>query len=343
MPICPRGARFALSPPLPDADGLKARGSFVHHSNTRFSMSLSHPVRVSLIGLGALGILHARDLHNRPDLCTLACIADAQRQKRYAREGIFCNNERLDLPLVTPQEQPAHKADLVMVCVKATGLEQAIRDIANHVGEGTIIISLLNGVTSEEMLREAYPMARVVHCIAQGMDALRVDQKLTCAQHGKLVIGTDREELADTVQDLAAFFAEVGIPHMVDRDILHRLYAKWMFNCGINQTITVFEGTYGTLQHEGRPREVFKDAMREAAAVANAQGIALNQKDFDEYVALADALSPESMPSMRQDALAHRPTEVELFSGTLLAKAKKFGISAPVNAWLYEKITALEK
>ena len=83
--------------------------------------------------------------------------------------------------------------------------------------------------------------------------------------------------------------------------------------------------------------------MREAMAVANAQGIALDEKDFAEYVALADFLSPESMPSMRQDALAHRPTEVELFSGTLLSKAKTFGIKAPVNAWLYEKITALEK
>ena len=226
-------------------------------------MPLTHPVRVSLIGLGALGILHARDLASHPDLCTLTCIADTERQKRYAREGIFCNNIRLDLSLMAPEEKPEHKADLVMVCVKATGLEQTIRDIANHVGEGTIIISLLNGVTSEDMLRTAYPMARVIHCIAQGMDALRVDQKLACSQHGKLVIGTDREELQESVQELAGFFERVGIPHMVDKDILHRLYAKWMFNCGINQTITVFEGTYGTLQHEGEPREVFKGAMRE--------------------------------------------------------------------------------
>ena len=306
-------------------------------------MPFTHPVRVSLIGLGALGILHARDLASHPELCTLTCIADTERQKRYAREGIFCNNVRLDLSLMAPEEKPEHKADLVMVCVKATGLEQTIQDIANHVGEGTIIISLLNGVTSEDMLRTAYPMARVIHCIAQGMDALRVDQKLSCSQHGKLVIGTDREELQESVQELAGFFERVAIPHMVDTDILHRLYAKWMFNCGINQTITVFEGTYGTLQHEGEPREVFKGAMREAMAVANAQGIALDEKDFAEYVALADFLSPESMPSMRQDALAHRPTEVELFSGTLLSKAKTFGIKAPVNAWLYEKITALEK
>ncbi len=304
-------------------------------------MPFTSPVRVSLIGLGALGILHAKDLNDHPELCTLTCIADKARQARYAEQGIYCNGERLTLPQAAPEDTPAEPADLVLVCVKATGLEQAIADLDNYVGDGTVILSLLNGVSSEDRLRKAWPKARVLHCIAQGMDALRVDQKLACSQHGRLVIGTDREELVPVVKDVLAFLTSVGIPCVEDTDILHRLYAKWMMNCGLNQTVTVYEGTYETVQKEGEPREVFKKAMREAMAVANARGIALTEKDFEEYLALTDSLSPHSMPSMRQDALAGRATEVELFAGTMLSLAKEYGIDTPVNAWLYEKICAL--
>ena len=45
---------------------------------------------------------------------------------------------------------------------------------------------------------------------------------------------------------------------------------------------------------------------------------------------------------MRQDTLAKRPTEVDLFAGTVIEKAKAAGIEVPVNTALYEKIKAIE-
>ena len=46
--------------------------------------------------------------------------------------------------------------------------------------------------------------------------------------------------------------------------------------------------------------------------------------------------------SMCQDVLAGRPTEVDLFAGTMLKIAKKEGFSLPVNTFLYEKLKELE-
>ncbi|MPN43773.1 hypothetical protein SDC9_191333 [bioreactor metagenome] len=45
---------------------------------------------------------------------------------------------------------------------------------------------------------------------------------------------------------------------------------------------------------------------------------------------------------MRQDVEARRPTEVELFSGTVLSLADRHGIDCPVNRMLYDKIRAIE-
>lgn len=305
---------------------------------------MSAPVNVALIGLGALGILYAAQLAKKPELCTLTCLADKERQKRYQQNGVFANGQRLNLSYAAPDDPAKKKADLVLVSVKGPTLKSAIADMAGHVGKDTIILSLLNGISSEELLEEAYPKAKVLRCVAQAMDAVRTEQNLTYHTPGVLIIGRPqkRPDLEEPLNKVLSFLAAAGINAERDCDIEHRLYAKWMLNVGVNQTITVFKGTYGTLQKEGKPRETCLAAMREAMMVANAEGIALGEADYNAYVQLMDNLNAGSMPSMRQDALAGRRTEVELFAGTLLAKAQKHGLKAPVNQWLYDEIARLE-
>ena len=44
---------------------------------------------------------------------------------------------------------------------------------------------------------------------------------------------------------------------------------------------------------------------------------------------------------MCQDVEAGRKTELELFAGTILGICKEAGIQAPVNEFLYERLTEL--
>ena len=45
---------------------------------------------------------------------------------------------------------------------------------------------------------------------------------------------------------------------------------------------------------------------------------------------------------MAQDVEARRPSEVELFAGTVIELGKKYGIPTPVNEELYQKIGRME-
>ncbi len=300
-------------------------------------------LRVSLIGLGALGILYTDFLLRQPEGCSLTVIADRERQARYARDGILCNGRRLEPVFAAPDETPAAPADLMIVAVKGTGLAQAMEDMRGHMGPGTIVLSLLNGITSEEVIEARFPEARVLRCVAQAMDAMREGQHMLSSTPGWLIVGATggRDDLADALDQVLTFLQTCGIPCRRDDNIEHRLYAKWMLNVGVNQTVTVFQGSYATLQQPGRPRDVCLQAMREAMAVACAEGVALTGEDLAEYTALMDHLNPEGLPSMRQDALAGRPTEAALFSGALLEKAARHGIAAPVNAWLHEELAKI--
>ncbi|MFR6092512.1 MAG: ketopantoate reductase family protein [Faecalibacterium prausnitzii] len=57
---------------------------------------------------------------------------------------------------------------------------------------------------------------------------------------------------------------------------------------------------------------------------------------------MAPTFKPDGMPSMRQDVLAQRPTEVEEFAGVVRRLAQKHGMPTPANDFFYEKIREIE-
>lgn len=115
-----------------------------------------------------------------------------------------------------------------------------------------------------------------------------------------------------------------------------------MLNVGVNQVLMVKEGTFRDIHEEGPARELMIAAMREVLPIAQQEGVNLTEADLENDLAIIDGLTPLGMPSMRQDGLAKRLSEVELFAGTILKKAKKYGLSAPTNQYLYDQIKAIE-
>ena len=45
---------------------------------------------------------------------------------------------------------------------------------------------------------------------------------------------------------------------------------------------------------------------------------------------------------MRQDGVAHRKSEVEMFAGTVIRLAKKHALYVPANEFLYERVKEME-
>jgi len=298
--------------------------------------------KVSIIGLGALGIMYAHHFTQKLPKENVRIIADEKRIQKYQSEGVFCNGERCEFHYVTPEE-PVEPADLLIFTVKFHGLEEAIRLAKHHVGENTIIISALNGIISEELIGQAYGFDHVLYCVAQGMDAVKVGNQLTYAHKGILVFG-DKEPgvMSEKTKSLSEFFDSIEFPYQVDTNMNHRLWGKFMLNVGVNQTVAVYKGNYGTVQQEGEARNTMIAAMREVIAVSEKAGVPLSEEDLQYWLDVLSKLSPEGKPSMAQDVDAKRPSEVELFSGTVIQLGKKYGIDTPVNKMLYEKIKEME-
>lgn len=297
---------------------------------------------VSLIGLGAVGILTAHRFAKTMPRESLKIIADKERIDRYRQNGVYANGEAYDFNYVLPEAFSA-PADLIIFAVKYGALNEAVEAVRNQAGPNTLFLSLLNGITSEEIIAKAYSKEQVVYAVAQGMDALCENSRLTFSNPGTVFIGDPEEGVSsEKVRSVAAFFEKTGLPYAVDNDIVRRMWGKFMLNVGINQAVAVFGENYGSAQNEGQTRDVMIAAMREVIPLAQKNGINISEADLPYWFKVIDSLYPESKPSMRQDVEARRYSEVEMLSGAVLAMSEKYSVKSPVNEMLYRKIKEIE-
>jgi len=298
---------------------------------------------VSIVGLGALGVLFGSLLAEHLPKSALRIVADKSRIEKYRRDGIYCNGGLCDFNYICADED-LEPCDLLLMAVKFGDLPAAIEASNNQVGPDTIILSLLNGISSEGLIGAAFGTEKLLPCVAQGMDAVKVGNALTYHNTGMICFGSAVPYAAnEKAEAVGRFFEAVHLPHELVADMPKRLWGKFMLNVGVNQTAAVYECDYGGLQKPGPIRDTMVAAMEEALALSEKEAIGLTHADIDYWLRILDGLNPGGKPSMRQDLEAKRHSEVGLFAGTVLAMGAKHGLSFPVNQMLYDKITAIER
>lgn len=297
--------------------------------------------KVSIMGMGALGLMYGTLIKKNAPEVELTYVADKNRAVKYNDTDFEVNGEAHRF-CVTAKEK-AEEADLLIVAVKYTGFSDALEYMKNCIGSHTIIISVMNGISSERLIGERYGFEHIVYSVAQGMDAMKFDNKLTYTQSGELRIGVTKSGKQENLVKLTKFFDRIQLSYTLEDDILYRLWGKLMLNVGINQTCMVYGQTYGQVLEKGESNRTFYAACREVLAVAIAEGINLTEEDIKEYVNILGTLSYDGMPSMAQDRVNKKSSEVDMFAGTVIELGKKHDISVPTNDFLYERIKETEK
>lgn len=297
--------------------------------------------RVAIIGRGAVGLLYGSLIAKHLGDSALTFVMDDERYARHTGESITINGEPCVIPTIS--ERDATPVDLVIFATKYVGFNRALTTAGKLAGPKTAFISLLNGVVSEQQIAEKFGWERTVLAVAQGMDAVFIKNNLTFSHPGEIRFGASSQTDPSVVSDIADLFKRSGIAHVVEDDIQHRMWVKLMLNVGINQTCMAFGGTYGSAtEPASEQNRCFIAAMREAKAVACAEGVAVTEDDLTQMAQLIASLEPNGMPSMAQDRINKKPTEVELFAGTVLRLAKRHHIYVPTNQWLYDRIRQIE-
>jgi 2-dehydropantoate 2-reductase len=298
--------------------------------------------KIVFMGLGAIGTAYASAICKLERVEAWA-ILDGERKSSYEKEGVTANGEPLNIKYVKPDEGKGD-AELIIVSVKAGQLEQAIKDMKSHVGENTLILSLMNGIESEEAIAAEFGDKNIIYGLSVAIDALRQGRATTFTTLGIIRFGrADNREKDEAVKAISALFDEAGITYEVPDDMIYAIWKKFMLNCGVNQVSAVLGLDFGLLRSIPEAGELVEAAMRECAAVAAKSGAKLGESDVLEWRQIVSVLSSGGKTSMLQDVEAGRPTETDIMGGEVARRGEKYGIPTPVNSLLCTCIKALEK
>ncbi len=295
--------------------------------------------KAAICGMGALGAMYGSIISKAGG--DVVFVMDDERFARERSRARYINGVRCELPTVRAAE--AERADLLIVAVKSPGLPSALDTVERCVGEGTVIMSVLNGITSEKTIAARFGAEHMIYAVAQGTDAVMLDGELRFSKVGELRVGAFDGGMSENLDRVCEYLGRVSIPCVREEDIMRRMWGKFMFNVGLNQSCMIFGTNYGgCADPSGVPYMLMVSAMREVIAVARCEGIDIGEETLREYVGVLSGLTPEAMPSMRQDRIMRRPSEVEMFAGTVIKLAEKHMLTVPVNDYFYRRIKEIE-
>ncbi len=295
---------------------------------------------ILLCGLGGVGCVCASKIKDSKNH-TLKVLVDEQRYKKYKTTPTTFNSKTYYFDYILPTVTN-YKADLIIIATKNDGLEDAIKNIKNFIGENTTIISVLNGIHSESKIAETYGSQNVLISFFIGSSCIRNGRDITQDGNYEFIIGDKTNKNLEKLQNLSKFLTEVEIKHKVSQHIMERYWKKFMVNVGLNQLCTANDITFKELKQNPKLIEEMKQLIWEVKLLAEKEGINNPQKLYDDTIKFLIEDFEDATPSMLQDIRAKRKTEVDIFSGEVIKLGEKHNIPTPENEKIYNKIKKLE-
>jgi 2-dehydropantoate 2-reductase len=298
---------------------------------------------IAILGAGAMGGFYAGKFYhmNSNSVCL---VAGGERFERLQKQGVVVNDRRYPLTVVRPEDRKTPPSDLVMVAVKYHHLQRAIRDMENRVGDNTVILTVMNGIDSEEKLGAVYGMDKVLYAVAVGTFADRRGHVISCRKEGTLFFGeAQNPTITPRIRSLQALFDRAHIAHETPADMMRAIWLKFMANVGLNQASAVVRAPNAVFQRSAEGQALLESIMREVVAVGRAAQVDLSERDIEAWRSYLAQIPPEGKTSTLQDVEAGRKTEVEMFAGQVVALGGKYGIPTPVNETLLRIIQVIEQ
>jgi 2-dehydropantoate 2-reductase len=228
----------------------------------------------------------------------------------------------------------AADAKVVLLCVKTTDTEEAARSLAPHLAEGTLVVSLQNGVDNVSRIRFTAGIDAVPTVVYVGAEMTEPGRVKHTAR-GDLVLGN--------VPDLAKLFARGGIPVRLSENIEGDLWMKLIQNCAYNALSALGRAQYGRLVRNPWTRDLMRKVVEEVVAVGTARQIRFPDVDLVAATWKLGEGMEHATSSTAQDIARGKRTEIDSLNGYVARLGDELGIPTPVNRTLHALVKILEE
>jgi 2-dehydropantoate 2-reductase len=291
-----------------------------------------------VIGAGSLGSLLGGLLAREHDV---TLVGRAPHVERVREAGLRVQGAvEAHVHPAAHTEVPTGTFDCALVTTKAFDTEAAARDLAASEVTTDAVLSLSNGLGNEATLATHLDGVLAGTCT---YGAMRPDPGVVdCTGVGEVVLGAPDGGESARADRVGRAFTEAGVETTVAADMPRRLWEKLAVNAGINATTALARIDNGALL-AGPANEVARQAAREVAAVARAEGVELSDEAAAAAVERVASATAANTSSMQGDVLAERRTEVDAISGYAVDAAADHDLAVPTNRTMAALLRAWER
>lgn len=303
------------------------------------------PMKIAILGAGAMGSLFGGLLAEADQHITLLDINDAHLHA-IAAHGLRLETDRGDRHVRNLQAlRPGDATDvpgLLMVFTKAMHTRTALASVRHLIGASTHVLTLQNGLGNVEALASVVPQERIFVGVTTWPADLAGPGHVR--SHGAGVIrlmtadGTPRPMLARVVDTLSA----AGLNCQSDANVWGAVWEKVAFNAALNPLCTVLNQPVDALGAVEDGPMLALTIVDEVLAVARASGITVDAAKVNDNVRHAIVAHRGHKPSMLQDVLAGRQTEIESINGAVVATARRHGVPVPHTETLMQLVRLVQ-
>lgn len=296
-------------------------------------------MRFAVVGTGGVGGYFGGKLaRNGEDVWFVARGAHLEAMRKIGlRIKSTEGNYSIPPGTMTDRMEDIGPVDVILFCVKAYDTDHTLQSLSPLLKDGTVIISLQNGIDNEEKIGQALPGIPVYGGVVYIYSTVSAPGEVTETGGPKTLIFGPLPPGGKTALpgEILDRMIRAGIKASLSDHIVMELWRKFIFIAAVGGLTAMTRLPLGEILAVDETSRLLRAAMTEADALGRAVKAGVDPAFIDHVFATLKRVDTKTYSSMYHDLMHGKPLEIEAFSGSVVRLGTRFGISTPVHNVIY--------
>lgn len=302
-------------------------------------------MKIMILGAGAMGSLYGGLLKKAGEDVTLIDV-NPSHIEAINKNGLIMQLDEGNVKVTISAcfaKDFSDQVDLIIVFTKSVYSDTALESVKYAIGKDTIVLSLQNGIGHEAVMSKYVSTDRIV-IGTTNFPSDFVDNGII-RSHGK---GATRMMSLDghvdnKIEFIRDTFIKAGLNAELSDNVFKSIWEKVAFNSALNTLTSVTLLPQGYIGDTVEGKELAHTIVDEVVSVANKKGINADAEHVHQLVNQLFKEHYQHCPSMLQDVLLKRRTEVAFINGAVVKEAEKLNLKVPATKVLYQLVSIIEQ